>query len=178
MGITPKPIVFPSSAPNNIKKYIENITKYTKGELSNKKKSIEKILQVENRWNKFNDTYNKRYIEYIKITVILVFSIICIWLCFIIDDNLILPEGFTTFIITIILGITTSWIYYIYQNILIHNLLVYDQIDYQAPVNATTRPTGTPGPSDTPEKTSCPICPANYVYDGKYCVIDILPKSS
>jgi hypothetical protein len=167
---TPNPIIFPSSDPKTVN-YIKKITNYVDNELSNKKNSIEKMLEIENRLNKFTDTYNKRYIEYIKIIGIVVFSIICIWLCIMIDGQGILPEGFLNYILIIILGISIILIYYIYQNVLMHNLLIFDEIDYKSPAleGTNVEPTGTPNVKSV--KTPCPICPANYEYNGEYCVI-------
>jgi hypothetical protein len=169
------PIIFPTPE-QNMTNYINKLSKYTNNELNDRTKSIEKVLQLENRWNKFTDTYNKRYIEYIKIISIFVFSMVCIWLCITIEKQGILPQGFLTFLIIIILGITVIWIYYIYQNVLLRNLLIFDEIDYKSPALEETneKPTGTPNANN---KTPCPICPANYVYDGEYCIYNPLSNN-
>jgi hypothetical protein len=175
---TPVPTIkIPSSGPK-INNYIKNLTNYTNNELKNKKKSIEDVLEIENRLNKFNDTYNKRYIEYIKIIAIFIFTIICIWLCIMINNQGILPEGFISFIIIIISTIGISWIYYVYQNISIHNLLIYDQIDYESPELKDEKSLETPQPTASTQKsdpTKCPVvCPANYVYNGSFCEYSLL----
>ena len=86
---------------------------------------METELNIQNRLNMFNDTYNKRYIEYIKIIILLVFVIICFWLTSIVDNMNILPKSILYSIIIIISSITFIYIYSIYQNILIHNIIKY-----------------------------------------------------
>jgi len=155
--------------------YINNLNNYTNGELEDKYNSIEKVLQTENRLNTFNQTYQKKYIEYIKILCVLVFSIMCIWLCIIINKEVLLPEGFITFIITIIIAVTLIYIFYLYKNILKHNIIDYEQIQYYGPAlvaHSTSKPIAiTPALSINPnsQPNSCAACPANYSYNGNYC---------
>ena len=160
------PIVFPSKTPNltNFNNYIQ--------QLKNKKKAIEDALKIQNRWNMFNDTYNKRYIQYIKIICIIIFGIICIWLTKVVNDYNILSEFLFNSIIICIISITIIFIYLIYKDVLIHNIMKYDEIDYQSPSNDYTSKT-TPSLTKT-DTIKCNSCPTGYKYnvDTGYCYLD------
>ena len=153
------PIQFPTPD-KNYNSDLTNFNNYVTV-LDDKKEDIEYVLNVQNRLNMFNDTYNKRYIQYIKIICIIIFGIICIWLTKSIYNLNIIPQGFLTFIIIIIISIVIIFIYYIYQDILIHNLLKFDEIDFHAPEiesrnNTISGNTLSVYNSKPPVCTSCP----------------------
>ena len=132
--------------------------------------SMEKVLEVENRWNIFNDTYRKRYIEYTKIICVIVFVLICVWLCITLDNLNFLPSGLSYILIIIIIGVSCIIIYIIYQNVLIRNIIQYDEIDYKSPslvTNITNAATSTSTP--VPQ---CTTCPTGYVYNNGYCEVN------
>lgn len=172
VDMTMNPIIFPTPPKN----YLSDLNKLEQdvNEVEMKKKTMEEVLKIQNRWNMFNDTYKKRYIEYIKIICIVVFAIICIWLCILIDRQNILPEGFLNFIITCILSVAIITIYLIYQSMLQHNVMKFDEIDYKSPVLENDSNGSTPGPT-TPAPTKhipkCTTCPTKYTYnvDSGYC---------
>jgi hypothetical protein len=103
------------------------------------------------RLNKLNDTYRKRYIEYIKIILVIVIALVSVWFCRILESMDYLSSSTSDFTLIKILGITVIFVYVYYQNIQKHNLIIYDQIDYQSPPNVSY---GTAGPSKSPSPTS------------------------
>jgi len=109
------------------------------------------------RLNKLNDTYRKRYIEYIKIILVIVIALICVWLCRILENMDYISSSTSDFTLIKILGVTVIIIYVLYKNINIHNLIIYDQIDYQSPEIVDP---GTPGPTknttSSPDNTDAP----------------------
>jgi hypothetical protein len=139
---------------------------YVTNVLNKKKGDMENVLNVQNRWNMFNDTYSKRYIQYIKMICIIIFGIICIWLIKIIYNFNIIHEGFLMFIIIIIISIVVIFIYYIYQDISIHNILKFDEINYHAPpANNSSTVSITPTSYNISKPPACTACPSGLTYN-------------
>jgi hypothetical protein len=128
------------------------------------------------RLNKLNDTYRKRYIEYIKIILVIVIGLVCIWLCRILENMDYISSTISNIILTIILGFMMIINYIIYQNIQIHNLIIYDQIDYKSPELVeyqTAGPSTTlnPSPTSSNDDEKCPEQPpiiGNSISDKTY----------
>jgi hypothetical protein len=85
------------------------------------------------RLNLLNDTYRKRYIDYIKIILVTVITLICIWLCRILENMDYISSSVGNFILIIIIGVSLIIVYLMYNDIQKHNLIVYDEIDYWSP---------------------------------------------
>jgi hypothetical protein len=165
MPTTQMPAIIIPTPDANYLSAIDYLYNYYNNILIPKSSSIENVLQVENRRNSFDDTYRKRYNEYIKIICIVIFAVVSIWLCILIDRQDVLPEGFFNIIVIITVSICIISIYITYQNILKQNLLIYDEIDIEAPAKiAPSTATPTPTNSNNP-KTKCTACPEKYFYD-------------
>jgi len=110
------------------------------------------------RMNTLNDSYRKRYIEYIKIILVIVIGLVCIWLCRILDTMDIIPSSIINLVMIVVVSLTIIVIYILYQKIQVHNLIVFDQINYHDPylqkVSTNTGiSTTTPTPTSTPESS-------------------------
>jgi hypothetical protein len=116
------------------------------------------------RMNLLNDSYRKRYIEYIKIVLIAVFALICVWLCRILENMNYLTTSTSDFTIIKILGTSVIIGYIIYKNIDIHNLIIYDEIDYYSPANMKPTTNPTTNPTDPASQEKCPSCDSNSTY--------------
>ena len=168
-----RPIIFPTLKSDNQTK-IQNFMNYVKDYLYPQSSSMKQVLEVENRRNIFNDTYRKRYIEYTKIICVIVFVLICVWLCITLDNLNFLPSGLSYILIIIIIGVSFIIIYVIYQNVLIRNIIQYDEIDYKSPSlikNITNASTSTTTSTSTP-LPECTTCPTGYVYNNGYCEVN------
>jgi len=116
------------------------------------------------RLNLLNDTYRKRYIDYIKIILVIVITLICIWLCRILENMEYISSSVSNFILIIIIGVSFIIVYLMYNHIQTHNLIVYDQLDYWSPelvkqnsTMATDKPSTSSPDTTTNEKCSAPI---------------------
>jgi hypothetical protein len=169
---TVAPIELPTPDANVISN-IAKLNTYVSGELTDKTNKMEDVLKIQNRWNKFNDTYKKRYIEYTKIICIIVFDIICVWLCKVISKQGIVPDGFLTFIIIFILSLSAINIYLINNEISRHNVMDYDQLNYQPPalIEKGAALQSIPTPTGSNQETCSSVsCPTDYEYKDGYCV--------
>jgi len=128
---------------NNVEQFTENLS--TKPPISKQERELLRL-------NLLNDTYRKRYIEYIKIILVVVIGLVCVWLCRILENMDFLSSETSDFTLIKILGMTVIIIYVLYQNIQIHNIIDYDQIDYKQ--HALDK--STPGPSTTPTSQVSP----------------------
>jgi hypothetical protein len=110
--------------------YIDNLS-INLSELKSKSDNMKNVLNVVKRRNIFNESYKKRYIEYIKIICIIIFAIICIWICITVFKNNLLSENFLIFLTIIIISIAIIACYLIYyNNISRHSMMIHDNIDY------------------------------------------------
>ena len=157
-----QPIQFPTPYKN----YNSDLTKFKNyiSVLDDKKEDMENVLNVHNRWNMFNDTYSKRYVQYIKIICIIIFGIICIWLIKTIYNLNIISQAFLIFVMIMIISIVFICIYYAYQDILMHNLLKFDEIDYNAPKNKPKNSVSTPSTNNMTD-APCTACPSKLYYN-------------
>ena len=122
------------------------------------------------RMNTLNDSYRKRYIEYIKIILVIVIGLVCIWLCRILDTMDIIPSTISNLVMIVAISLTIIVIYILYKKIQIHNLIVFDEINYYGPHlqklsintgNSTTTPTPTSTPGSSGETCKQPIIATN-----------------
>jgi len=147
---------------NNIEKFTENLST-TKTPISKKETELLRL-------NLLNDTYRKRYIEYIKIILVVVIALVCVWLCRILENMDYFSSETSDFTLIKILGITVIIVYVLYQNIQIHNIIDYDQIDYKQPAldtstpGPTTTPTSQVSPTPTSSVGSCQAPPVQNLY--------------
>jgi hypothetical protein len=117
------------------------------------------------RLNLLNDTYRKRYIEYIKIILVVVITLICVWVCRILETMNYITSSTVNFILITIIGFAVIIICILYKNIQKHNLIVYDQIEYQSPAlvlkdtanTSVTTPETTATSSDESTVCTAPI---------------------
>ena len=170
---------FLSEIYNNINQIIMNnkLESFTENLSPNSNEETELL-----RLNLLNDTYRKRYIDYIQIILVIVIALVCVWLCRILENMDILSSQISDFALITILGITVIIVYVLYQNIQIHNIIDYDQIDYKQPAldtstpGPTTTPTSNVSPTPTSSVGSCQALPVKNLYsDWKANMLQSLP---
>lgn len=135
-----------------------------------KKESIDKIQQGQSRVNMFNDSYRKRYLAYIKIIMIIVISLVVVWLLRLVESYGFISEEVNNFIIIGVISITLIIIYSMYNEILRHDLLNYDELAIKSPdlYDITKLKTQPPDTTATAKSTASPTCavPQNYCGTG------------
>ena len=169
--------------------YLLDMDKTIQDKISNNMKTNVQNIQ-EKRLIELNDSYRKRYLDYIKIVMIAMIGCFFVWIVRVIDEKNLIPTGFQEFIIIIAISICSIYIYIVWTSIQTHDLLNYDTIEYSHPdtsanTNRTDNPTLNPSvvPTSTATSTTAPpssavcsnpICPTGYVYSSKdkTCIVD------
>lgn len=95
------------------------------------------------RMNLLNDTYRKRYLDYIKILIVIVIGLALMWIFVMLESMGFIPNYLNNFIIVAVLSIALIISYNIYANIQTHDLLNYDELSIKSP-DLYVAPTGTP----------------------------------
>jgi len=99
------------------------------------------------RMTELNDSYRKRYLDYIKIIMIAAIGLFFMWLFHVLEIKDILPDGLLELLTIISISVVGILIYILWIDIQKHDLLIYDNIHYSPPdtnTNAnkmTTAPT-------------------------------------
>jgi hypothetical protein len=81
----------------------------------------------------FNDSYRKRYIEYIKMIISMVISFAIVWILNMFQYYGIIPDYINNFLIVGVISIGIIISYNIYSNIQRHDLLNYDELAIKSP---------------------------------------------
>jgi hypothetical protein len=90
-------------------------------------------LNSKTRLNLLNDTYRKRYIEYIKILLVVVVTLISIWICRILENMNYIDSTTSDLSMIKIIVFYGFIILAYYKNIQYHNLIVYDELQFKSP---------------------------------------------
>ena len=130
-----------SSLPGETK--IGDIISNEVNRLKNEKSSVSNLQQDKTRMTSFNDSYRKRYLDYIKIMIVIVIGLVCIWLLNILEKMQIIPSYINNFIVAMIISITLIICHIIYKDIQKHDLLNYDELSIKSP-DLYVEPTSNP----------------------------------
>jgi hypothetical protein len=175
---TPQPNLGMGIIPtNNIK--IDDIIKKQAQELDKKNEYVVNVKQSEDRVNLLNNTYRKRYVEYIKMIGVFITALFCVWVVRSLESQSLIPEYVNNFVIIGIFSVCVIIMYLIHQNIQKRDLLNYDELAIQSPdlYDINKLKTASPISSSaatiaTTASTSAPTCMTNMNYCGTGTVYD------
>jgi hypothetical protein len=135
-----------------------------------------------------NDSYRKRYLEYIKLVMVAVLACFFLWFFNVLNQYEYLPSGIVDLFIIITVSLCVVYIYVVWTNIQARDLLNYDEIDYAPPdtsknkTNEQTVNVISPTPTTyngtslvSTQGCSNPVCPSGYKYSQqtKMCELDV-----
>ena len=101
--------------------------------LKTENNSVSNSQQDKTRLSTLNDSYRKRYLDYIKIMIVIVIGLLSIWFLTILENMQIIPSFINNFLIAGIVSITVIICNIIYNDIQKHNLLNYDELSIKSP---------------------------------------------
>jgi hypothetical protein len=144
--------------------------------------SISKLQQGKTRMSIFNDSYRKRYLDYIKILVVIAVGLACLWTIIVLENMEIIPNYMNNVLTVGIVSVTAITCHIIYKAIRKHDLLNYDELSIKSPDLVTPDPkktsssssssldTGTTGTTNSNEKCNLSIpkpdmCGSGTIYD-------------
>jgi hypothetical protein len=102
--------------------------------------SVSNLQQNKSRMSYFNDSYRKRYLDYIKIMIIIVVGLAILWILMVLESMQIIPSYINNFLVAIIISITLIICYLIYNDIQKHDSLNYDELSIKSPNLVTPNP--------------------------------------
>ena len=186
---TPFPTILYNTPPTSL----IQINQYIQNKIQNKKDEANQNFQ-QARLIDLNESYRKRYLEYIKLVMIAVLTCFFLWVFNVLNKYEYLPSGIVDLFIIITVSLCVVSIYVIWTNIQTRDLLNYDEIDYAPPDTSTNKtnssnktneptvnsisPTPTTYNGTPPVSTqgcSNPVCPSGYKYSQqtKMCELDV-----
>jgi hypothetical protein len=186
---TPFPTILYNTPPTSLLQITQDIQNKNQNKTDEANKNFQKARLID-----LNDSYRKRYLEYIKLVMIVVLACFFLWVFNVLNKYEYLPSGIVDLFIIITVSFCVVCIYVVWTNIQTRDLLNYDEIDYAPPdtsmnkknsSNKTNEPTvnsisptprtynGTP-PVST-KGCSNPVCPSGYKYSQqtKMCELDV-----
>jgi len=112
-----------------------NIVDSEKQRLHEKKQNVDNALEGQNRLIMMNNSYRLRYTDYTKMLVILTVSFFIFVLATLAKKYIpFFPEALYNIIVIILVPVTMIMIYYKYVNIVNHNKLNYDELEFKPPI--------------------------------------------
>ena len=159
---------------NNIN--IDDVIKKQAQELGKKNEYVENVKQIQDRVNLLNNTYRKRYVEYIKMIGVFITALFCVWGVRSLESQSLIPEYVNNFVIIGILSVSVIIMYLIYQNIQKRDLLNYDELAIQSPdlydinklkTESPNSSAATVAPTTASKLSTAPTCMTNMNYCGK-----------
>jgi len=102
--------------------------------LREKKQNVDNALEGQQRLITLNNSYRLRYADYIKILIIITISI-SIYLCISLARKYIpfFPEVVYNIVVILLIPVTIIILYYKYVELISHNKLYYDELDFKPP---------------------------------------------
>ena len=142
--------------------------------LDGRNKTKEIITNGKSRITQLNDSYRKKYLEYIKIVGVISLGLFFVWLFRVVENIGFIPGYIVDILLIIVISVTMIIAYLIYIDILKHDRLNFDELELEPPekkpikIEPTVLPT-TPIPSSNATPQSCPSksnnCGTGTVYD-------------
>lgn len=102
--------------------------------LAEKKKSVDNARDGQKRLMLLNDSYRKRYLQYMKIIIAVVIILAVFWVLKMAETYItIIPSIIFEFLIVLDIAIGIIYIYLVYRDIQNHDLIEYDKLIIQPP---------------------------------------------
>jgi hypothetical protein len=102
--------------------------------LKEKKQNVDNALEGQNRLVMLNNSYRLRYADYVKILIIITISISIYVLVSLARKYIpFFPEALFNTTLILLIPITIIIVYYMYNDIISHNKLYYDELEFKPP---------------------------------------------
>lgn len=132
--------------------------------LDNAQKGQQRILNL-------NDSYRKRYSQYLKMIVAIVIILVIVWVLQVLDTRFegIIPSYLFDLLTVIIVSIGVIYCYLVYSDIGRHNPLNYDELNLATPKNAAPPQTAGNAAPNSNESTNGGDLTASDGCSGQFC---------
>lgn len=119
-------------------KEMSNIIEIEKKRLEMKKQNIDSALESQKRMIELNDTFRQRYADYVKMMVILAFTLFIIICLAILQRNIpVIPTFVFEILYIFVIVIGLYMMYYKYTDISRRDRIHYNELDLASPINNT-----------------------------------------
>ena len=113
----------------SIQQYLQGIVNFEDTRLKKEERSINNAMEGEKRIMQMNDSYRKRYNQYVKMIVIVIIAVVVIFGLILLELNFpIIPSILNSVLIALVIAISLSLILYIFYSISIRNRSEFDRL--------------------------------------------------